>query len=92
MLCVCFMALASVNRYGSLLLSRPTGVTENMTQEKLTNDHPLGPDAFDRYGVPYILMHRGDLHAALYGLVPDKTIRYSHKLCGLDQSDVGVTS
>ena len=33
----------------------------------LTNDHPLGPDAFDRYGVPYILMHRGDLHAALHG-------------------------
>ena len=57
---------------------------------KLTNDHPLGPDAFDRYGVPYILMHRGDLHAALYGVVPDKTIRYSHKLCGLDQSDAGV--
>jgi 6-hydroxynicotinate 3-monooxygenase len=57
----------------------------------LTNDHPLGPDAFDRYGVPYLLMHRGDLHAALHGAVPDDTIRYDHKLSGVDQSDAGVT-
>jgi len=57
----------------------------------LTNDHPLGPDAFDRYGVPYLLMHRGDLHAALHGAVPDDTIRYDHKVAGIDQSDSGVT-
>ena len=56
----------------------------------LTNDHPLGPDAFERYGVQYLLMHRGDLHAALYGAVPDETIRYRHKLTGMDQSDRGV--
>tara|TARA_Y100001970_G_scaffold287433_1_gene412081 strand:- start:1538 stop:2683 length:1146 start_codon:yes stop_codon:yes gene_type:complete len=56
----------------------------------LTNDHPLGPDAFERYGVPYILMHRGDLHAALHGAVPDQTIRYSHKLCGINQAGKGV--
>lgn len=58
---------------------------------RLSNDHPLGPDAFNRYGVPYLLMHRGDLHAGLHGAVPDETIRYGHKLSGLDQSDRGVT-
>ena len=56
----------------------------------LTNDHPLGPDALERYGVPYILMHRGDLHAALHNAVPDETIRYAHKLCGVDQAHKGV--
>ena len=57
----------------------------------LTNDHPLGPDAYDRYGVPYLLMHRGDLHAELHGAVPDDTIRYDHKVAGIEQSDSGVT-
>jgi 6-hydroxynicotinate 3-monooxygenase len=57
----------------------------------LTNDHPLGPAAFDRYGVPYLLMHRGDLHAALHGAVPDDTIRYNHKVAGVEQSDSSVT-
>lgn len=58
---------------------------------RLTNDHPLGPDALERYGVPYMLMHRGDLHAALHGAVANETIRYAHKLCGIDQSGAGVT-
>ena len=57
----------------------------------LTNDHPLGPDAFERYGVPYLLMHRGDLHAALHGAVPDDTIRYGHTLSGIDEGGSGVT-
>ena len=57
----------------------------------LTNDHALGPDALARYGVEYLLMHRGDLHAALYGAVPDETIRYGYKLTRMDQSNRGVT-
>ena len=57
----------------------------------LTNDHPLGPAAYDRYGVPYLLMHRGDLHAKLHGAVPDETIRYGHKVAGVEQTDSSVT-
>lgn len=58
---------------------------------RMSNEHPLGPDAFNRYGVPYLLMHRGDLHAALHGAVPDETIRYGHKLSGIDPSDSGIS-
>tara|TARA_B100000686_G_scaffold326402_1_gene384192 strand:- start:225 stop:1358 length:1134 start_codon:yes stop_codon:yes gene_type:complete len=57
----------------------------------LTNDHPLGPNAIERYGVHYLLMHRGDLHAALHEVVPDNTIQYAHKLIGIDQSNDSVT-
>lgn len=32
----------------------------------LTNEHVLGPGVSARYGAPYLLMHRGDLHAALH--------------------------
>ncbi|MEX2455500.1 MAG: FAD-dependent monooxygenase [Rhodospirillaceae bacterium] len=58
---------------------------------KLTNEHPLGAAAEGRYGTPYLLMHRGDLHASLHGAVPDECIRYDHKIVGIDQSDAGVT-
>ena len=57
----------------------------------LTNEHMLGPDTFKKYGVRYFLMHRADLHEALYSAVQDDTIRYGHKLTGMDQLDGGVT-
>jgi len=49
-----------------------------------TNAQPLGETVRQRHGVPYLLMHRGDLHAMLTGLVPPEIIRQNHKLCGLD--------
>jgi salicylate hydroxylase/6-hydroxynicotinate 3-monooxygenase len=51
----------------------------------LTNSQPLGQSVRDRHGVPYFLMHRGDLHAMLAGAVPAGSIRLNHKLDGLDQ-------
>src|SRR2546423_4400111 len=35
---------------------------------KVTNDHPLGRAVEERYGAPYLTLHRGDLHAALAGI------------------------
>ena len=57
----------------------------------MSNEHPLGEHATARYEVPYLLMHRGDLHAALHHAIPDRSIRYGHRLTGLDQSDLAVT-
>ena len=51
----------------------------------------LGADAEARYGAPYLLMHRGDLHAALLSAVPPELIAHDHKLVGLDRSGAGVT-
>jgi 6-hydroxynicotinate 3-monooxygenase len=48
----------------------------------LTNSLSLGESVLDRYGVPYFLMHRGDLHAMLADLVPAEVIRLNHKLAG----------
>ena len=42
---------------------------------KLTNELPLGADAEAKYGAPYLLMHRGDLHEALASRVPPRTHR-----------------
>lgn len=59
---------------------------------ELTNALPLGQAVRERHGVPYFLMHRGDLHAMLVSLVPPDIIRLNHKLEGLDhRADGAVT-
>ena len=47
-------------------------------------DQIFGPAAEAKYGAPYLLAHRGDLHAALASAVPAERIRLDHKLTGLE--------
>ncbi|WP_076864640.1 FAD-dependent monooxygenase [Bradyrhizobium mercantei] len=55
-------------------------------------DMVFGPSAEERYGAPYLLGHRGDLHAALASAVPDNLIRLDHKLTAIEQrADRAVT-
>jgi salicylate hydroxylase/6-hydroxynicotinate 3-monooxygenase len=35
-----------------------------------THHYSLGPEAEGRFGAPYLLLHRGDLHAAIASVVP----------------------
>src|SRR5579863_9322298 len=48
-------------------------------------DMIFGPAAEEKYGAPYLLGHRGDLHAALASAVPPELIRLDHKLVGFEQ-------
>lgn len=48
-------------------------------------DMVFGPSAEERYGAPYLLGHRGDLHAALASAVPDNLVRLDHKLTSIEQ-------
>ncbi len=57
---------------------------------ELTNAFPLGQAVRERHGVPYFLMHRGDLHAMLAELVPADIIRQDHKLADLDEAADGT--
>ena len=50
----------------------------------------FGPDAEQAYGAPYLLAHRGDLHAALASAVPPELVRLNHRLTGIDQMAEGV--
>ena len=45
----------------------------------------LGESAEQRYGAPYLLLHRGDLHAALFSAVPPELIRFEKKLVGIER-------
>src|SRR5947207_3362310 len=51
----------------------------------------FGAAAEKQYGAPYLLMHRGDLHSALFSAVPPELIAYERKLVGLDRNGAGVT-
>jgi 6-hydroxynicotinate 3-monooxygenase len=48
-------------------------------------DMIFGEIAEKRYGAPYLLAHRGDLHAALVSGVPDSALRLDHQLISFEQ-------
>jgi salicylate hydroxylase/6-hydroxynicotinate 3-monooxygenase len=47
-------------------------------------DIVFGPQAEAKYGAPYLLAHRGDLHAALAGAVPLDIVKLEHQLTGIE--------
>ena len=53
-------------------------------------DMIFGESAEKKFGAPYLLAHRGDLHASLASIVPHEYVKLSHKLVGLDESNGGV--
>src|SRR6201987_6462537 len=48
-------------------------------------DMVFGESAERKFGAPYLLAHRGDLHAALATAVPAECVKLGHKLVGLDE-------
>jgi 6-hydroxynicotinate 3-monooxygenase len=53
-------------------------------------DMVFGEAAERKFGAPYLLAHRGDLHAALASAVPVERVRLGHRLVGLDETNDGV--
>jgi len=53
-------------------------------------DMIFGESAERKFGAPYLLAHRGDLHAALASAVPEECVKLGHKLVGLDAVGDGV--
>jgi len=54
------------------------------------SDLTFGAEAEHRYGAPYLLLHRGDLHAAILSAVPTAAVRFDKKLIGIDRGPTGV--
>ena len=57
----------------------------------MLNELRLGAEVEDKYGAPYLLMHRGDLHEALASSVPDGIVELRRQLVDIDSTDNGVT-
>lgn len=52
-------------------------------------DIVFGPEAEAKYGAPYLLAHRGDLHAALLSAVPEEIVKLGHRLTGIESGPDG---
>ncbi|WP_315834190.1 FAD-dependent monooxygenase [Bradyrhizobium prioriisuperbiae] len=52
-------------------------------------DMIFGPPAEERYGAPYLLGHRGDLHAALASVVPAEHVHLDHRVIDIAQQANG---
>jgi salicylate hydroxylase/6-hydroxynicotinate 3-monooxygenase len=52
-------------------------------------DMVFGQPAEQKYGAPYLLAHRGDLHAALASAVPDEIVNLDHRVIGIEQKAGG---
>src|SRR5215470_3782631 len=57
-----------------------TSLNRDAITGAVTNDHPLGRPVEQRYGAPYLTLHRGDLHAALAEIVPADSVHRGKKL------------
>src|SRR5262249_20707797 len=57
---------------------------------KVTNDHPLGDAVEERYGAPYLTLHRGDLHAALADIVPAERVIRDKQLVRIAEAGARV--
>ncbi|CAN5869694.1 hypothetical protein BH11PSE3_BH11PSE3_08450 [soil metagenome] len=79
-----------------LAWSRPCGrrpsirVPETTATGAAMFDMVFGPSAEEKYGAPCLLAHRGDLHAALVGIVPAGPVHLDHRLVGLGRSADGL--
>jgi salicylate hydroxylase/6-hydroxynicotinate 3-monooxygenase len=78
-------ALGLEARLRGLAFQPGQNVSRDHDTGAVSNTQPLGRAIEERYGVPYFLLHRGDLHALLADIVPPDIIRLNHKLAGLDQ-------
>ena len=54
-------------------------------------DFAYGAEAEAKYGAPYLLMHRGDLHEALASAVPAGLTAFNRALVGIERAGDGFT-
>ena len=77
--------LGTEARLRALAFAAPKGISREWDSGAITNELPLGDAIESRYGAPYLLMHRADLHAAIESVVPPNVVEFNRKLVGIDQ-------
>jgi 2-polyprenyl-6-methoxyphenol hydroxylase-like FAD-dependent oxidoreductase len=67
-----------------------TSLNRDAITGAVTNDHPLGRATEERYGAPYLTLHRGDLHAALADIVPTDSVHRGKRLVRIAEEGAKV--
>ncbi len=79
-------AIGLESRLRELAFQPAAALNRQSDTGELLWERAMGASSEDKYGAPYLVMHRGDLHATLASAVPDNIIQRGRKLAGLSQS------
>jgi len=77
-------------RLRAVAFSPASALSRDAISGAVTNDFTYGKRAEDRYGAPYLTMHRGDLHAALASTIPPDCLHLGKRLVGIEWQGVKV--
>lgn len=77
-------ALGLEERLRAVAFTPPTWSHRAADTGDLLGDLVLGAEAEERFGAPYLVLHRGDLHEALQHVVPPDMVRFRHRLVGIE--------
>jgi 2-polyprenyl-6-methoxyphenol hydroxylase-like FAD-dependent oxidoreductase len=58
---------------------------------EVTSELKLGREVEEKYGAPYLYLHRAELHAAIADIVPKEIVHLGRKLTGIEGDAQGVT-
>ena len=58
---------------------------------EITSELELGRAVEEKYGAPYLFLHRADLHAAIASIVPEGIVHLGRKLVGVEGRPNGVS-
>jgi len=84
-------ALGVEARLRKVAFTADTALGREWDTGAVTNTLELGRKVEERYGAPYLYMHRAELHGAILSAVPPRTINLGRKLAGIEQDARGVT-
>ena len=83
--------LGTEARLRQVAFQSPSGISREWDSGKISNELTLGDEVERRYGAPYLLMHRAELHAAIESVLPPGLVQFNRKLTGIEQNTQGVT-
>jgi len=69
----------------------PAGISREWDTGTITNELKIGSGIEERFGAPYLFMHRADLHAAILSALPPGIAELNRKLVGVETSSRGAT-
>jgi len=84
-------ALGVEQRLRRVAFQSARGMSREWDSGEITNTLPMGAEIEARFGAPYLLMHRAELHAAIESAVPAGSVQLDTRLAGLEPDANGVT-
>jgi salicylate hydroxylase/6-hydroxynicotinate 3-monooxygenase len=69
----------------------PVALSREWDTGRITSEMPVKGAMEEKFGAPFLFLHRADLHAALESQVPRDLVTLDRKLAGIDRARDGVT-